>query len=105
MDRIPGGTMVIPWVLGAVVATTAPDVLELGSFTTALFATPMPLMALVIFATAVLISAITAPLIAAWVLRRNGAVSAPDADGLDDRGEPLPVSGSDGLTSAPSIER
>ncbi|MFC5275718.1 2-keto-3-deoxygluconate permease [Brachybacterium sacelli] len=51
MDRIPGGTMVIPLVLGAVVATTAPGFLELGSFTTALFATPMPLMALVIFAT------------------------------------------------------
>ena len=51
MDRIPGGTMVIPLVLGAIVGTTAPGVLELGSFTTALFATPMPLMALVIFAT------------------------------------------------------
>ena len=48
MDRIPGGTMVIPLVLGAIVGTTAPGFLELGSFTTALFATPMPLMALVI---------------------------------------------------------
>ncbi|MGP9580345.1 MULTISPECIES: 2-keto-3-deoxygluconate permease [unclassified Brachybacterium] len=51
MDRIPGGTMVIPLIAGAIVGTTAPDFLELGSFTTALFATPMPLMALVIFAT------------------------------------------------------
>ena len=70
MDRIPGGTMVIPLVLGAGGATTAPSFLARGSvtpprcapprrdaiprsrsFTTALFATPMPLMALVIFAT------------------------------------------------------
>lgn len=51
MDRIPGGTMVIPLILGAIVGTTAPGFLEIGSFTTALFATPMPLMALVIFAT------------------------------------------------------
>ena len=51
MDKIPGGTMVIPLILGAIVGTTAPGFLEMGSFTTALFATPMPLMALVIFAT------------------------------------------------------
>src|SRR5690625_6141884 len=51
MDKIPGGTMVIPLILGAIVGTTAPAFLEMGSFTTALFATPMPLMALVIFAT------------------------------------------------------
>jgi 2-keto-3-deoxygluconate permease len=51
MDRIPGGTMVIPLVLGALVGTAAPGFLAMGSFTTALFATPMPLMALVIFAT------------------------------------------------------
>ena len=42
-------------------------------------------------ATAVLISAITAPLVAAWVLRRNGTLSDPDEDGLDERGEPLPA--------------
>ena len=42
-------------------------------------------------ATAVLISAITAPLIAAWFLRRNGTLSDPDEDGLDERGEPLAV--------------
>ena len=51
MDKIPGGTMVIPLILGAIVGTPAPAFLEMGSFTTALFATPMPLMALVIFAT------------------------------------------------------
>lgn len=146
MDRIPGGTMVIPLVLGAVVGTTAPAFLELGSFTTALFGTPMPLMALVIFATgmqitprsigpvagttagnsivtpviiaaadprfeqyvdiatvqvatAVLISAITAPLIAAWFLRRSGALSSPDQDGLDDRGMPLRGTVGDGAAA------
>lgn len=51
LDRIPGGLMVIPLILGAIVGTLAPGVLEIGSFTTALFATPMPMMALVIFAT------------------------------------------------------
>lgn len=51
MDRIPGGTMVIPLILGAVVGTTVPGFLEIGSFTTAMLATPMPMMALVIFAT------------------------------------------------------
>src|SRR5690625_5800835 len=50
MDTIPGGTMVLPLILGAIVGTTAPAFLEMGSFTPALFATPMPLMALVIFA-------------------------------------------------------
>ncbi|MCG7308881.1 2-keto-3-deoxygluconate permease [Brachybacterium sp. ACRRE] len=51
LDKIPGGLMVIPLILGAIVGTLAPGVLEIGSFTTALFATPMPMMALVIFAT------------------------------------------------------
>src|SRR5699024_9677516 len=51
MDKVPGGTMVIPLLLGAIVGTIAPAFLEMGSFTTALFATPMPMMALVIFAT------------------------------------------------------
>jgi 2-keto-3-deoxygluconate permease len=51
LDKIPGGLMVVPLILGAVVGTLAPGFLEMGSFTTALFATPMPMMALVIFAT------------------------------------------------------
>lgn len=51
MDRVPGGTMVIPLILGALVGSTVPAFLEIGSFTTALLATPLPMMALVIFAT------------------------------------------------------
>jgi 2-keto-3-deoxygluconate permease len=51
-------------------------------------------------ATAVLISAITAPLLAAWVLRRHGALSNPDEDGLDERGEPLPAAAGAGSHDA-----
>ena len=51
-------------------------------------------------ATAVLISAITAPLIAAWFLRRHGALSNPDEDGLDERGEPLPAAAGAGVHAA-----
>jgi hypothetical protein len=48
----------------------------------------------------VLISAITAPLLAAWVLRRHGALSNPDEDGLDERGEPLPAAAGAGSHDA-----
>ena len=47
-----------------------------------------------------LISAITAPLIAAWFLRRHGALSNPDEDGLDERGEPLPAAAGAGVHAA-----
>lgn len=52
MNRIPGGTMVIPLILGSLVGTFAPGFLELGSFTTGLFKdSATPLIALLIFAT------------------------------------------------------
>lgn len=52
MNRIPGGLMIIPLVLGSIVGTFAPEFLKLGSFTTALFqASALPLIALLIFAT------------------------------------------------------
>lgn len=52
MNRLPGGLMVIPLVLGSIVGTFAPGFLKLGSFTTALFqASALPLIALLIFAT------------------------------------------------------
>ncbi|NAZ80951.1 2-keto-3-deoxygluconate permease [Kineococcus sp. R8] len=52
LERIPGGLMVVPLLLGAVVGTVAPGPLEAGSFTTALLKDgALPMMALVIFAT------------------------------------------------------
>lgn len=52
MSKIPGGLMLIPLILGSIVGTFAPAVLETGSFTTALFKnSALPLIALLIFAT------------------------------------------------------
>ncbi|MQA08598.1 MAG: 2-keto-3-deoxygluconate permease [Pseudonocardiaceae bacterium] len=52
MRRIPGGLMLIPLVLGAIVGTFAPGALDIGSFTTALFKDgALALIALLIFAT------------------------------------------------------
>jgi 2-keto-3-deoxygluconate permease len=52
MNRIPGGLMLIPLVIGSLLGTFASGFLELGSFTTALFAeSALPLIALLIFAT------------------------------------------------------
>ena len=52
MNKIPGGTMLIPLVLGSVIGTFAPAALDIGSFTTALFKdSALPLIALLIFAT------------------------------------------------------
>lgn len=52
MDKIPGGLMLIPLVIGSIVGTFGTGFLELGSFTTALFHnSALPLIALLIFAT------------------------------------------------------
>lgn len=42
LGRIPGALMIVPLFLGAVVASLTPGVLELGSFTTALFKSGLP---------------------------------------------------------------
>jgi len=52
MQRIPGGLMLLPLILGAIIGTFAPDALGIGGFTTALFKnSALPLIALLIFAT------------------------------------------------------
>lgn len=52
MNRIPGGLMLIPLIIGSLLGTFATGFLELGSFTTALFQdSALPLIALLIFAT------------------------------------------------------
>lgn len=52
MQRVPGGTMLIPLILGSVVGTFFPGFLEMGSFTTALFKnSALPLIALLVLAT------------------------------------------------------
>ncbi|KGQ46603.1 2-keto-3-deoxygluconate permease [Gallibacterium anatis] len=52
MNKIPGGAMVIPLILGSVIGTFFPEFLGLGSFTTALFKSSAgPLIALLIFST------------------------------------------------------
>lgn len=57
MNKVPGGAMLIPLVLGSILGTFAPAALDIGSFTTALFKdSAMPLIALLIFATGTQVS-------------------------------------------------
>jgi 2-keto-3-deoxygluconate permease len=52
MNKIPGGLMLIPLIIGSIVGTFAPGFLELGNFTTALFRdSALPLIGVLIFAT------------------------------------------------------
>jgi 2-keto-3-deoxygluconate permease len=52
MNRIPGGLMLVPLVLGSIFGTFAAPALDIGSFTTALFKdSALPLIALLIFMT------------------------------------------------------
>lgn len=57
MNKIPGGLMVIPLILGSIIGTFFPNVLGIGSFTTALFkSSASTLIALLIFSTGMQIS-------------------------------------------------
>ncbi|MCK1798040.1 2-keto-3-deoxygluconate permease [Streptomyces sp. XM4193] len=60
MNRLPGGLMLVPLILGSVMGTFAMPALEIGSFTTALFKDgAMALIALLIFATGTHVTART----------------------------------------------
>ncbi|MDO9380076.1 MAG: 2-keto-3-deoxygluconate permease [Nocardioidaceae bacterium] len=60
MQRVPGGLMLLPLVLGSVIGTLAPDALGIGSFTTALFRDgALALIAVLIFATGTQVTART----------------------------------------------
>lgn len=57
MNRVPGGLMLIPLILGSIFGTFFMPALEIGSFTTALFKdSALPLIALLIFATGTQVS-------------------------------------------------
>jgi len=58
MNKIPGGLMLIPLILGSIMGTFFADALAIGSFTTALFKnSALPLIALLIFATGTQVAA------------------------------------------------
>ncbi|KGD89320.1 2-keto-3-deoxygluconate permease [Achromobacter sp. RTa] len=60
MQKIPGGLMLVPLILGSLIGTFAPDALAIGGFTTALFKnSALPLIALLIFATGTQVNART----------------------------------------------
>jgi 2-keto-3-deoxygluconate permease len=71
INKVPGGLMIIPLIIGSLVRTFAPGFLGLGSFTTALFRdSALPLIALLIFATGAGTTFRAAPL----VLAKSGAL-------------------------------
>jgi 2-keto-3-deoxygluconate permease len=50
MNKIPGGIMLIPLILGSIVGTFFPGFLTMGNFTTALFKdSALPLIGVLIF--------------------------------------------------------
>jgi 2-keto-3-deoxygluconate permease len=67
MNKIPGGIMLIPLILGSLVGTFFPGFLTMGNFTTALFKdSALPLIGLLIFATGMQITLKTSgPVLAA----------------------------------------
>jgi 2-keto-3-deoxygluconate permease len=44
IDKVPGGMMVIPLILGAIIKTLFPDLLRIGGFTTAITGNPLAIL-------------------------------------------------------------
>jgi len=62
IEKVPGGLMVVFLLLGAIVNTFAPETLEVGSFTTALFKKgALPLIAVLLVCSGAQITVRTAP--------------------------------------------
>jgi len=71
LDRIPGGMMVIPLLTGCIIATAFPSLpTSLGSFTGALFANPLPILAVFYVCVGATVSFKATP----YVLKKGGVL-------------------------------
>jgi 2-keto-3-deoxygluconate permease len=71
LEKIPGGMMIVPLLLGCAIATAAPGLPKfLGSFSGALFGNPMPILAVFFVCIGSTISLQTTP----YVLKRGGSL-------------------------------
>jgi 2-keto-3-deoxygluconate permease len=71
LDRIPGGMMVIPLLTGCIIATSFPSLpTKLGSFTGALFANPLPILAVFYVCVGATVSFSATP----YVLKKGGVL-------------------------------
>src|SRR5947209_16484802 len=69
LDRIPGGMMTVPLLLGCAIANAAPGLPKfLGSFSGALFGNPLPILAVFYVCIGATITFETTP----YVIRRGG---------------------------------
>src|SRR5947209_496722 len=73
LDRIPGGMMLVPLLIGCIVSTFAPDVPKrLGSFSGALFTGAIPILAVFYVCMGATVEFRTTP----YVLRKGGVLLA-----------------------------
>ena len=76
IERIPGGMMIVPLLLGSLVATFAPDTPKFfGSFTNALFTGALPILAVFYVCMGASINVRTTP----YLLKKGGALLTYDS--------------------------